>query len=82
MQSNFTHQYLRQKDIDPQWMSVKLHAFHGAIAKWLGTGLQNLLHRFDSGSRLHLDHQSCLRVSAWIMPVLCERDSLLCPQMA
>ena len=26
----------------------------GAIAKWLGTGLQNLLHRFNSGSRLQL----------------------------
>ena len=28
------------------------HYQRGAIAEWLGTGLQNLLHRFDSGSRL------------------------------
>ena len=24
----------------------------GALAEWLGTGLQNLVHRFDSGRRL------------------------------
>lgn len=32
---------------------VAFEKLSGAIAKWLGTGLQNLLHRFNSGSRLH-----------------------------
>jgi hypothetical protein len=27
-------------------------ACRGALAEWLGTGLQNLVHRFDSGRRL------------------------------
>jgi hypothetical protein len=26
----------------------------GDVAEWLGTGLQNLLPRFNSGRRLHL----------------------------
>jgi hypothetical protein len=26
--------------------------YHGAMAEWLGRGLQNLVHRFNSGSRL------------------------------
>ncbi len=26
----------------------------GALAEWLGKGLQNLLHRFKSGTRLHI----------------------------
>jgi hypothetical protein len=29
------------------------HCPRGALAEWLGTGLQNLVHRFDSGRRLH-----------------------------
>ncbi len=32
----------------------------GALAEWLGTGLQNLVHRFDSGRRLSTDF-----VAAW-----------------
>ena len=26
---------------------------NGSVAEWLGRGLQNLVHRFNSGSRLH-----------------------------
>ncbi len=29
----------------------------GALAEWLGKGLQNLLHRFKSGTRLHKNTQ-------------------------
>jgi hypothetical protein len=28
------------------------------LAEWLGTGLQNLVHRFDSGRRLRLERSS------------------------
>ena len=30
---------------------------HGAVAEWLGRGLQSLAHQFDSGRRLRLDHR-------------------------
>ncbi len=29
---------------------------YGVMAEWLGSGLQNQLHRFKSGSRLHLSN--------------------------
>ena len=28
---------------------------YGALAEWLGKGLQNPVHRFDSGTRLHVE---------------------------
>ena len=31
-------------------------ARHGAVAEWLGRGLQSLAHQFDSGRRLSLVH--------------------------
>ena len=33
---------------------------HGAVAEWLRRGLQNLVHRFNSGRRLHKEARSPL----------------------
>lgn len=30
------------------------HSMRGALAEWLGKGLQNPVHRFKSGTRLHV----------------------------
>jgi hypothetical protein len=34
------------------WICTSKILFRGAVAKWQGTGLQNLYRRFDSASRL------------------------------
>ena len=36
-------------------------ADHGAVAEWLGRGLQSLVYRFESGRRLYDDSRSSSR---------------------
>ena len=53
-----------------------MFAIYGAMAEWLGRGLQNLVHRFNSGSRLqskypvNIDSNACLGVKLSIMPII------------
>lgn len=39
-------------------MCELFNLFYGALAEWLGKGLQNLLHRFKSGTRLQIHIQA------------------------
>ena len=41
---------------------LKVRQDHGDVAEWLGTGLQNLLPRFNSGRRLDSDQG---RLAQW-----------------
>jgi hypothetical protein len=45
---------LRQNNVRYNNLSVAQIAFYGALAEWLGTGLQNLVHGFESRTRLQL----------------------------
>ena len=42
-----------KKVLDKVQSRANIVAQWGAVAKWLGTGLQNHEHRFESGPRLH-----------------------------
>ncbi len=44
-------QHMGQPDSRPT--NTHISQEKGAMAEWLGRGLQNLVHRFNSGSRLH-----------------------------
>lgn len=58
-------------------------ACHGALAEWLGTGLQNLVHRFDSGRRLSAYPSTC-RARCLDMCIRChaETETELCTYCA
>jgi hypothetical protein len=50
-------------------------ARRGAVAEWLGRGLQSLVHQFDSGRRLFDDRESA-RVPAFFKAILSRGDVL------
>jgi hypothetical protein len=51
-------------------------ACRGALAEWLGTGLQNLVHRFDSGRRLSQPYLHTLRDRCLGMCIRCHGESI------
>ena len=61
---NIIFSYFRKKLLfEPKIILSLQSEKQGSLAEWLGTGLQNRLHRFNSGRRLQF-----LRAPLWIKP--------------